>query len=152
MFECQGKKKPLFEKMFSFGDNSVYLQISYQNLFAIIHRLLNTNNYTIAERKLELTLWVKSLFSSKKLFICICHGLYILGPGGGTISRCRLVGIGVTWLEQVCHCGCELKTLTLVAWKSIFHQQPLDEHVELSALPVPCLPGCCHVPTLMIMD
>jgi hypothetical protein len=28
-----------------------------------------------------------------------CHGLYILGPGSGTIWRCGLVGIGVTWLE-----------------------------------------------------
>ena len=26
-------------------------------------------------------------------------GLYILGPGSGTIWRCGLVGIGVTWLE-----------------------------------------------------
>jgi hypothetical protein len=29
----------------------------------------------------------------------ICDGLYILGPGSGTIWRCDLVGIGVTWLE-----------------------------------------------------
>jgi hypothetical protein len=28
-----------------------------------------------------------------------CDGLYILGPGSGTICRCGLVGIGVTWLE-----------------------------------------------------
>jgi hypothetical protein len=28
-----------------------------------------------------------------------CHGLYILRPGSGTIWRCDLVGIGVTWLE-----------------------------------------------------
>jgi hypothetical protein len=28
-----------------------------------------------------------------------CDGLYILGPGSGTIWRCGLVGIGVTWLE-----------------------------------------------------
>jgi hypothetical protein len=32
-----------------------------------------------------------------------------------------LVGIGVTWLEWVCHCGCGYKILTLVAWKSVFH-------------------------------
>jgi hypothetical protein len=58
--------------------------------------------------------------------ICIllhgcCHGLYILGPGSGTICRYGLVGIGVIWLEYVCHCGCGLKTLTLVFWKSVFH-------------------------------
>jgi hypothetical protein len=29
----------------------------------------------------------------------ICDGLYILGPGSGTIWRCGLVGIGVTWLD-----------------------------------------------------
>jgi hypothetical protein len=28
-----------------------------------------------------------------------CDGWYILGPGSGTIWRCGLVGIGVTWLE-----------------------------------------------------
>jgi hypothetical protein len=36
-------------------------------------------------------------------------GLFILGPGNGTIWRYGLVGIGVC----VCHCGCGLKTLTL---------------------------------------
>ena len=50
-----------------------------------------------------------------------CDGLYILGPGSGTIWRCGLVGIGVTWLEWVCYCGCGHKILTLVAWKSVFH-------------------------------
>jgi hypothetical protein len=28
----------------------------------------------------------------------------------------------------------------------------LDEDVELSALPVPCLNGCCHAPTWIIKD
>ena len=28
-----------------------------------------------------------------------CDGLYIFGPGNGTIWKCGLVGIGVTWLE-----------------------------------------------------
>jgi hypothetical protein len=51
----------------------------------------------------------------------VCNGLYILEPGSGTIWRCGLVGIGVTWLEWVCHCGCGYKILTLVAWKSVFH-------------------------------
>ena len=50
-----------------------------------------------------------------------CDVLYILGPGSGTIGRCGLVGIGVTWLEWVCHSGCGYKILTLVAWKSVFH-------------------------------
>jgi hypothetical protein len=50
-----------------------------------------------------------------------CDGLYILGPGSGNIWICGLVGIGVTWLEWVCHCGCGYKILTLVAWKSVFY-------------------------------
>jgi hypothetical protein len=50
-----------------------------------------------------------------------CDGLYTLGSGSGASWRCGLVGIGVTWLEWVCHCGCGHKILTLVAWKSVFH-------------------------------
>jgi hypothetical protein len=42
--------------------------------------------------------------------------------------------------------------LILAAWKPVFFQQPSDEDVELSAPPAPCLPGCCHVPILMIVD
>jgi hypothetical protein len=81
-----------------------------------------------------------------------CDGLYVLGPGSGTIWRYGLVGIGVTWLEWVCHCGCGYKILILVAWMSVLHWQPLDEDIELSAPPALCLPGYCHAPTLMIMD
>jgi hypothetical protein len=58
---------------------------------------------------------------STKGLLSLCDGLYILGPGSGTIWRCGLVGIGVTWLEWVCHCGCRHNILTLVAWKSVFH-------------------------------
>ena len=35
--------------------------------------------------------------------------LNVTGPhkliGSGTISRCGFAGVGVTLLEQVCHCG-----------------------------------------------
>ena len=48
--------------------------------------------------------------------------------------------------------GAGFKTLILSVWKSVFHKQPSDEDVELSAPLIPCLPGCCHVPALMIMD
>ena len=37
-----------------------------------------------------------------------CDGLYILGPGSGTISRYGPVGIGVVLLEYVFHCGYRL--------------------------------------------
>jgi hypothetical protein len=49
-----------------------------------------------------------------------CDGLYMLGPGSGTIWRCGLIGVGVALLEYVCHCGHGLKTLILAAWKSVF--------------------------------
>jgi hypothetical protein len=34
-----------------------------------------------------------------------CGGLNMLGSGSGTISRCGLVGVDVSLLEEVCHCG-----------------------------------------------
>nr|BAE43037.1 unnamed protein product [Mus musculus] len=40
----------------------------------------------------------------------------------------------------------------LAAWKPVFCLRPSDEDVKLSPLPAPCLPGCCHVCALMIMD
>jgi hypothetical protein len=65
----------------------------------------------------------------------------------------------VALLEWVwpCWSGCVgvvvgYKTLILAAWKSVFCSQRSDEDVEPSAPPAPCLPGCCHDPTLMIMD
>ena len=36
-----------------------------------------------------------------------CYGLYVLGPGSGTIRRCG-PEVGVAFLEWVCHCGCGL--------------------------------------------
>ena len=35
-------------------------------------------------------------------------GLYMFGPGSGTISRYGSVGIGVVLLEYVFHCGYRL--------------------------------------------
>ena len=32
-------------------------------------------------------------------FVCDCDGLYMLGPGSGTIIGCGLVGVGVALLE-----------------------------------------------------
>jgi hypothetical protein len=37
-----------------------------------------------------------------------CDGLYMLSSGNGTISRCGPVQVGVVFLENVWHCGCEL--------------------------------------------
>jgi hypothetical protein len=48
--------------------------------------------------------------------------------------------------------GVGYKILILVAWKPVFFYQPSGEDIELSSPPAPCLPGCCHVPAMMIMD
>jgi len=63
----------------------------------------------------------------------------------GSVWRCGLVGGSVS-------VGMGFKTLVLAAWKPVFCLPSVGD-VELSAPPpTPCLPGCCHVPTLMIMD
>ena len=71
------------------------------------------------------------------VYICLVQGVALLE--------------GLALLEEVCHCGCGLKTLTLAAWKSIFYQKPSDEDIEISALPAPCLLRGCHAPALMTM-
>jgi hypothetical protein len=38
--------------------------------------------------------------------------------------------------------GIGFKTLILAAYRSVFSCLPLDEDVDLSALPAPRLPGC----------
>ena len=58
-----------------------------------------------------------------------CDGLYMLGPGSGTIRRYDLVGVG----------------MSLWAWA-------LDEDAELSTTLATHVPGCCHTPALIIMD
>ena len=58
---------------------------------------------------------VNTIFS-KFAFVCICGGLSRFGPHRlmglnawsmrkGTIRRYVLVGVGVAFLEEVCHCG-----------------------------------------------
>ena len=70
--------------------------------------------------------------------MCVCDGLNMLSPRSGTIRMCGPVGISVSlWYVG-------FKALILAAW------EPSDEDVELSAPAEPCLPGCCHVPALMI--
>jgi hypothetical protein len=41
------------------------------------------------------------------------------------------------------------KTLLLAAWKSVFHEQPSDEDVELSVPAASCLPGCSNASALI---
>ena len=96
----------------------------------------------------------------KKQAVILCGGLNRNGPnrlmcltawpiGSGTIRRCGLVGVGVTLLQEVCHCGGGLWGLTYTqAMPSVVHSLllPAVQDVELSdpssAL---CLPSHCHV-------
>ena len=53
-------------------------------------------------------IWISSsLFNNFFCFVLSffgqCGGLNMLGPGGGTIRRYSLVGVGVALLEEVCH-------------------------------------------------
>ena len=75
----------------------------------------------------------------------------MLGPGSGTIRRCGL-GIGVSCWSRHVTVGMGFNTLVLAAWKPVFSCLPLEQDVEFSNIPIPCLPGYCHAPTLMIMD
>jgi hypothetical protein len=45
--------------------------------------------------------WLPALLA---LFTAYCGGLYMLGPGSGTIWRCGLVGVGVALKEEMCYC------------------------------------------------
>jgi hypothetical protein len=51
--------------------------------------------------------------SSEERCIACCDGLYMLGPGSGTIRRRGPVGVGVT-------VGVGFKILILAAWKPVF--------------------------------
>jgi len=75
----------------------------------------------------------------------------MLGPGCGDIRRYGLVGIVVALLEEGYHCGVDFETLLLATWELVFCL-PCEQVVELPALPVLCLPGCCYALALMIMD
>jgi hypothetical protein len=74
-------------------------------------------------------------YVSLSAMVCICSAQ----------GRALFRGVALQWAWG-------FKNLILAAWKPVFSYQPSGEDVELSALPVPCLPGCCHVPFLMVMD
>ena len=59
-----------------------------------------------------------------------CDGLYMLGPGNGTIRRCGLVGVGVALLEEVRHFERELPPSCLRM--PVFSFWPSNEGVELT--------------------
>jgi len=52
---------------------------------------------------------------------------------------------GLPWLEEVCvTVGTCFETLLLATWQQVFSYLPLDQDIELSAPPLPGLPGPCH--------
>jgi hypothetical protein len=61
------------------------------------------------------------------------------------MRRCGLVGVGIAWLEEVCHCRLGLRDPLPVAWKQVFSCLPLQQDAELLASPAPCLSRCCHM-------
>jgi len=92
------------------------------------------------------------LLSCTSCYLCLCGGLNmthevaLLKEVCPCWSRC-----GLTLLSRYVIVGMGIETLILTGWKPVFCLL-LDEDVELLAPPAPCLPGCCHVPALMIMD
>jgi hypothetical protein len=83
-----------------------------------------------------------ALYLGSGFKVGLCGGLNMLGLGSGSIKRCGLVGGRVAEGNE---------TLLLTTWEPVCSWRPSDD-IEISVLPAPCLPGCCHVPTLMIMD
>lgn len=88
--------------------------------------------------------------------IVICGGLDRSGPrrpmslniGSGTVSRYGLVGVGVTLLEEPCHCGESFEFSYIQVMPSGAHSLyflSVDQDIELSVpSPAPCLPAHCH--------
>lgn len=44
-------------------------------------------------------------------WLSVCHGLNRLGPGGGTVKKCGLVGVSVPLLKKVLHCEASFEIL-----------------------------------------
>ena len=76
--------------------------------------------------------------------VSMYDGLNILGPGSGPVRIYGLAGDSVSlwgWFSETFLLACLLED-----WKPVFSYLPLEQEIELSAPPAPCLPGCCHVP------
>jgi hypothetical protein len=78
-----------------------------------------------------------------------------LAIGIGTLRRHGLIRVGVALLEEVYHYGVGFEVSYSQTIPSVAHNPlllPADLDIEFSIPPVPCLPGCCHAPTMMIME
>jgi len=60
------------------------------------------------------------------------------------LSRGVALAGDVAMMEEVYHCGGGLQDPSPSCLRTVCSWLPLDEDIELSAPPVPCLPGCCH--------
>jgi hypothetical protein len=72
------------------------------------------------------------------VLICLAQGMALLG--------------GVILFEEVCHCGVGLWDPAPSCLSTVGSCFPLDEDVELSTSPTPCLPQSYHALSLMILD
>ena len=80
-----------------------------------------------------------------------CDGFNLLGSGSGTLKSCGLVGVLVAFWRKCIIVGVGFKTLILTPWNPVFCLLS-EQDVALLAPPTPCLPGCCHVPALIVME
>jgi hypothetical protein len=71
--------------------------------------------------------------------------------GSGTIRRYSLVGVGVAFLEEMCHCRWGFKVLDAQARPSVSpFLLPTDQDVELSTTPPPPCLLACILPFLLL--
>jgi hypothetical protein len=64
----------------------------------------------------------------------------MLGPGSGTIRECRLVGVGVALLEEVCHCGGGLyQSPSCCLLNKMWNSELLQHHPCLDTATLPAM-------------
>jgi hypothetical protein len=77
----------------------IYLEISYKLFYHLLYYitlvLYRIIVYLSLQKSLRIPVWRVELLMSRKHWLKGCDGLYMLGPGCGTIGRCGLVGVGM---------------------------------------------------------
>jgi hypothetical protein len=87
------------------------------------------------------------------LFCFVWDRVSLYSPGLPGTHSVDQAGLGTQKFACLCLPSAGIKGVCHHAWHiHIFLNLPLEQAVELSVPPVPCLPGCCHNPTLMIMN
>ena len=81
-------------------------------------------------------------------FVNICGGLHMFYPGIGTVRKCGLVEWLWSCWSRCITVGVGFTTLILASWKPVSSCRWRWRTLSFSCT----IPGCCHVPNLMIMD